>query len=250
MSLWEVYAEEARDFDQIVRQGVKKAKNILSIYPHDFEDELLYVAVRSLLRQNDIDAYTEVSESKWKEILNGKTLFNVILAFHLSVFDEQIFRQSNWLKKNDVFTDENNIELRRNLLSQLYEIRIKKFEGHTIEEAIRFKFGQVTELSDVLMKTDLESLKDHSTLNILEVISSILKYFCMSIFFSLYHDPVISNKCSMGNACSTLWSGKSLNTVHMEHLKAKSEQLEHVRKIVSDSLNIQQEEQIAVISIT
>lgn len=46
----------------------------------------------------------------------------------------------------------------------------------------------------------------------------------------------------MGNLISTLWSGKSLNNVHREHLKAKSEQLEYTYKILSDSLNIEQDE--------
>lgn len=244
MPLWKIYAEVAKDFDQRVKQVMKEARNILSIYPHNFNDELLYIAVQSILRKNKIDAYTKVPESKWKEMINEKTLFNAILDYHFSVFDEQILRQLNWLNSNDVSTGENNIHERQCFLEKLYTIRNKKFECHTAEEAIRFKLKQVTDLSDVITKTDLEILKDHNTLNIVEVISSLLKLFCMSIFSPFYFDPVISNKCSMGNSFGTLWSGKSLNSVHMEHLKTKSEQLEHTCKVVSESLNIQQNQGI------
>ncbi|KTC85246.1 hypothetical protein [Legionella cincinnatiensis] len=242
MPLWEVYAEAARDFDKRAQEVTSKAQKILSKYPHHFDDEILSAAVRSILKHNHIDAYQEVTELEWKRILNEKTLFNEILAYYFAMLDEQIFRQANWLKSNDVPTEKNDIELRQNFLSKLYAIRNKKFEGHTVEGAIQFKLNQIKELSEVLLKTDMENLKDHHSLNIIEVISSILKLFCMSIFCPLYFDPIISNKCDMGNSVSTLWSGKSLNNVHMEHLKAKSEQVEYACKKVSEFLAMTQDE--------
>ncbi|STX52044.1 Uncharacterised protein [Legionella busanensis] len=243
MPLSEVYAETARDFDQRVKQVRKEAKNILSIYPHHFNDELLYLTVKSILIQNKIDAYTEVPETKWKEIINKKTLFNAILDYHFFIFDTQLFRQLNWLNSNDVPTEEDSIRIRKEFLDKLCSIRNKKFEGSTIEEAIRFKLKQATELSDVITQTNLETLKDRNTLNIIQVISNILKLFFMSIFYPFCFDPIVSNKCSMGNSVGTLWSGKSLNSVHMEHLKAKSEQLEHTCKEVNEYLDIQQDEE-------
>ncbi|WP_412755743.1 hypothetical protein [Legionella anisa] len=191
-----------------------------------------------------IDAYDKVSESRLSEILNEKTLFNAILAYYFSVLDEQLFRQSNWLHNNDVPTKMDYINLRRKFIGDLYNILGKKFEGHSVEEAIRFKLKQVKELSEVITKTDIENLKDHQTLSIMEVISSLLKLFCMAIFYPLYHDPIISNKCNMGNAFATLWSGKSLNTIHMEHLQAQLEQLEQTCKIVSEALAISPDEHI------
>ncbi|MCE0721770.1 hypothetical protein [Legionella resiliens] len=238
MSLAEIYAEESKDFEQRVKKISKTAKEILSKYPHDFDEGLLIFAVRSILRANKIDAYDEIPEARLSEILNAKTLFNAILADYFSALDEQLFRQSNWLQKNDVPTEKDYINLRSQFLSDLYAVREKKFEGHSIEEAIRFKLKQVQELSDVIAKTDIESLKDHQTLKTMEVISSLLKLFCMAIFSPLYFDPIIANKCSMGNAFGTIWSGKSLNTIHMEHLKAKSEQLEQACNIVSKALAI------------
>ncbi|KTD63824.1 hypothetical protein Lsan_1257 [Legionella santicrucis] len=242
MALWEVYAEMARDFDKRAKQVTNDAQKILSKYPHHFDDEILSTAVRSILEQNHIDAYKKVSESEWKKILNEKTLFNAILAYYFAMLDEQIFRQTNWLKSNDVPTEKNDIELRQNFLGQLYAIRNKKFTGHTVEESIQFKFKQTKELSDVLLKTDMEHLKDQHSLNIMEVMSSLLKLFCMSIFSPLYFDPIVSNKCDMGNSLNTLWSGKSLNNVHMEHLKAKSVQLEHACKKVSEFLATTQDD--------
>lgn len=53
----------------------------------------------------------------------------------------------------------------------------------------------------------------------------------------------------MGNSFGTLWPGKSLNNVHMEHLKARSEQWEHTYKIVSESLNIQQDKEVVEFAI-
>ncbi|HHF7374738.1 hypothetical protein [Legionella bozemanae] len=241
MSLAKIYAEEAKDFEQRVKKISKTAKKILSKYPHDFDEELIIFAVRSILRHNEIDAYEKIPESQLAAMLNEKTLFNAILAYYFSALDEQLFRQNNWLHKNDVPTEEEDINLRTKFLGELYVIREKKFEGHSIEEAIRFKLEQTKELSDVITKTDIEHLKDHHTLNILEVISSLLKLFGMAIFSPLYFDPIISNKCAMGNTFATLWSGKSLNTVHMEHLKAKSEQLEHACKIVSEALATSQD---------
>ncbi|WP_058533955.1 hypothetical protein [Legionella saoudiensis] len=249
MALWEVYAEEAKDFDQRAKQVMIEARKVLSIYPHNFNDELLYFAVHSILRQNKIDAYTAVQDSQWKEMINEKTLFNAILDYYFSMFDEQIFRQTNWLHSNDVPTRENNILERQNFLEKLNTIRNKKFECNTTEEAIRFKLKLVTELSDLISQTDLETLKDHNTLNIVEIISSLLKLFCMSIFSSLYFDPIISNKCNMGNSFGTLWSGKSLNSIHMEHLKAKSEQLKHTCKIISEFLNIQENQRVEEVPI-
>lgn len=242
MPLWEVYAEVAKDFDKRVKHVTNKAQEILSKYPHHFDDEILSFAVQSILKKNHIDAYEEVSESEWKRILNAKTLFNEILAYYFAVLDEQIFRQTNWLKSNDVLTAKNDIERRQNFLSQLYAIRSKKFTGDTVEEAIQFKCKQAQELSDVFLNTNMEHYQDQHFLNIMEVISSILKLFCMSIFSPLYFDPIISNKCDMGNSLSTLWSGKSLNNVHMEHLKAKSEQLEHACKKVGKFLAMTQDE--------
>ncbi|KTD43120.1 hypothetical protein [Legionella parisiensis] len=236
MSLAKIYAEEAKDFEHRVEKISKNAKTILAKYPHDFDEELVSFAVRSILRYNDIDAYEEISDSQWAVVLNEKTLFNAILAYYFSALDEQLFRQSNWLHKNDVPTEKQDINIRTKFLGELSRIREKKFEGHSIEEAIQFKLAQAKELSDVITKTDIEHLKDHHTLNILEVISSILKLFSMSVFCPLYFDPIISNKSHMGNAFSTLWSGKSLNTIHMEHLKAKSEQLEHACNVVSEAL--------------
>ncbi|QEY52770.1 hypothetical protein [Legionella longbeachae] len=157
------------------------------------------------------------------------------------MLDEQIFRQTNWLKSNDVSTEKNDVELRRNFVRRLDAIRSKKFTGDTVEEAIQFKCKQTKELSDVFLHTNMEHLKDQHFLNIMEVISSILKLFFMSIFSPLYFDPVISNKCDMGNSLSTLWSGKSLNNVHMEHLKAKSEQLEHACNKVREFLAMTQD---------
>lgn len=244
MSLAEIYAEEAKDFAQLVEKATKNAKKILSKYPHGFDDAVLSVAVRSILIRNHIDAYEEVTNAKWAELLNDKTLFNAILAYYFSVLDEHLFRQTNWLKSNDVPTEQNDINLRQAFLDQLYAIRENKFEGQTVDEAIRFKLKQVNALSDVITKTDMECLKDHHTLDIVDVISSLLKLFCMGISRRLYHDPIISNKCEMGNAYGTLWSGKSLNNVHMEHLKAKVEQLAQVHTIVSESLAIQQDELI------
>ncbi|HHF7365967.1 TPA: hypothetical protein ACPSKY_001071 [Legionella bozemanae] len=241
MSLAKIYAEEAKDFEQRVKKISKTAKKILSKYPHDFDEELVIFAVRSILRHNEIDAYEKIPESQLAAMLNEKTLFNAILAYYFSALDEQLFRQNNWLHKNDVPTEEEDINLRTKFLGELYGIREKKFEGHSVEEAIRFKLEQTKELSDVITKTDMEHLKDHHTLNILEVISSLLKLFGMAIFSPLYFDPIIANKCDMGNTFATLWSGKSLNTVHMEHLKAKSEQLEHACKIVSEALTTSQD---------
>ncbi|HHT0594702.1 TPA: hypothetical protein ACTXW4_003210 [Legionella anisa] len=48
----------------------------------------------------------------------------------------------------------------------------------------------------------------------------------------------------MGNAFATIWSGKSLNTIHMEHFQEKSEQLEQTCKIVSEALAISPDEHI------
>lgn len=242
MSLAEIYAEETEDFAQRVKKITKNAKRILSKYPHDFDDTLLNFAVESILRHNNIDAYEEISDTRWPIILNEKTLFNAILAQYFSILDEQIFRQTNWLRKNDVPTEQADIDLRTQFLGKLYTIREKKFEGHSVEEAIRFKLEQTKELSDVITKTDIEHLKDHHTLNILEVISSLLKFFSMAIFSPLYFDPIVSNKSDMGNAFSTLWSGKSLNTIHMEHLKAKAEQLERACNIVREALAIPPDE--------
>ncbi|KTD71857.1 hypothetical protein [Legionella tucsonensis] len=243
MSLAKIYAEEAEDFAHRVKKITKSAKRILSKYPHDFDDTLLNFAVESILRHNNIDTYEEISDALWPVIFNEKTLFNAILAYYFSILDEQIFRQTNWLQKNDVPTDNEDVNLRVKFLGQLYAIREKKFEGHSVEEAIRFKLEQTKELSDVITKTDIEQLKDHHTLNILEVISSLLKFFSMAVFCRLYFDPIVANKCDMGNAFSTLWSGKSLNTIHMEHLKAKAEQLEHACNMVREALAIPQDEE-------
>ena len=248
MSLADIYAEMHRDFEQRVKKVTINAKEILSKYPHDFEDELLSIVVEEILIKNRIDAYDEVSDTQWSIILNEKTLFNAILAYYLTVLDSHLFRQTNWLKRNDVPTEQNDIDSRREFLDSLYDILLKKYEEHNVEESIQNKLKQVNELSHVIINTNIESFKDTSTLHIIDVVASLLKLFCMSIFYPLYSDPIISNKCNMGHGYGTLWSGKSLNTIHIEHLKAKLDQLEHVGTIVSNSLKIPQEEIVSEFS--
>ncbi|KTC87062.1 hypothetical protein [Legionella brunensis] len=242
MSLWQIYAEANRDFDKKIKGLIPQAKRVLSKYPHDFDNELLYVVIRSILNQRNIHAYSEISETELKEILNDKLLFNSILSFNLSGLSEQLQRQINWLDHNDApIKDDTKVTLRQQFLLELHAILVQKFQGSTIDEQLRFKLTISKQMGDKITDSNIESLKDHSTLGFIQPISLLLKLCCMFLTRNLYFNPIIANKCSMGDSFRTIWSGKTINDIHLEQLQIKVREVDNICKTISNGLSIHEE---------
>lgn len=231
MSTWRIYQEMSKERERQVKSKIKEAQNLLSKYSHTWDDEVLYRALDRICAKNML---AMSNYSQWPKVLNEQTLCEAILFCHLRKIKTQIETQKMWLDFNDApIADANKIRLRKEFLNQLEAILLRKYEGKTIEEQLKFRFKQSQDLSDKITSTPLEELKDHSTFGLIQKISMLLKLCCMFLTGGLYTNRVIYNKCALGSPFSTLWSGKTLNDIQVDHLKIRMTALEQIHTVLA-----------------
>ncbi|MDR3503723.1 MAG: hypothetical protein P4L79_14185 [Legionella sp.] len=241
MSLADIYVEMERDFNELVQARLKDAKTILSKYPQHFDDNFLISVIKSIFREQKIHADSALPEEEWKRIINEKTLFHAILSWHIQLLYDHVAPQSRWLDTNDVTSTPVQCNSRREFLVELIQILSQKSEAKSIEEKLTFKFKMAKQLGDKIASTDMAALKDTETLGFIAIISSLLKYCCMlmHLIFPSYKDPVVANKCTLGNSWYTLWSGKSLHTIYLEHAEATLAKIDALRGLIENNVDIE-----------
>lgn len=241
MSLADIYIEMERDFNELVQARLKDAKTILSEYPQHFDDDFLISVIKSIFSEQKIHADSRLSEVEWQQMINEKTLFHAILSRHIQLLYEHVAPQSRWLDTNDVTSMPAQGDARRDFLAELIQILSQKSEAKGIEEKLTFKVKMAKQLGDKIASTDMAALKDTETLGLLVIISSLLKYCCMlmPLIFHSYKDPVVANKCTFGNSWHTLWSGKSLHTVYLEHAEATLAKIDELRGLIENNVDIE-----------
>lgn len=236
MTLSDLYAAEAREFNKRVTSLAIEANRIMEKFPYDFNDVIIRDVVAALLEKNNVHSHTELSNYQKRRILNEKTLLDGILSWHLDVLQEQLVRQYNWIKSNDYPSSPEKILLRTNFVTDLLDI---VNEGDfTMNGTVSLRQNLIVsmKISDKITHTDFNSLKDISTFGILDVCSALLKLCGMIIAYPLYYDSVVDNKCRNASPFSSIWSGKTLNDMHFEHLEAKVRRIESAYNAVCECL--------------
>lgn len=245
MSLADIHIEMERDFNRLVQARLKDAKTILAKYPQQFDDDFLIDVIKAIFREHKIHADSDLSDVEWMRVVNEKTLFHAILSKHIRLLYEQVAPQSRWLGTNDVTSMPTEAESRKKFLAELLQILSQQSTAKSIEERLKFKFKIAMQVGEKIASTDMAALKDSQTVGLLAIISSLIKYCCMlmPIIFSAYKNPVVAEKCHLGNSWHTLWSGKSLHTVYLEHAEATLAKLDHIRCLIENNVEMDEPEE-------
>lgn len=245
MSLANIHVEMERDLNLLVQAKLKYAKKILSKYLQQFDDDFLIKVIKLIFKEHKIHADSNLSAEGWMQVINEKTLVHAILSWHIQLLYEQVTPQSRWLGSNDVISTSTQWDNRSEFLGELIHILSQESEAKTIEEKLTSKLKIAKQLGDKIASTDIDALKDAQTLGFIAIISSLLKYCCMlmPVIFPSYKDPIVANKCTMGNAWHTLWSGKSLHTVYLEHVEATLAKIDEIHCLIERNVDMNLDEE-------